>query len=101
MHRLGLLERKALLGAFIWTAGIFAIWGLAQLVLNPGVTQEDIRECRAEGIFPPDECADALQALEDEDEPVVGIPLLLILWLAGLLLLGVVWLAEPKPADSD
>jgi hypothetical protein len=78
-----------------------AIWGVAQIVLNTGVTRDDIQECRAEGTFPPDECEDTLQALEDEDEPVVGIPLLLILWLAGLLLLSLVWMTGPKSPDSN
>lgn len=87
--------------ALIWTVGIFAIWGVAQLVLNPGVTQEDIRECQEEGIFPPDECENALQALEDDDEPAVGVPLLLILWLSGLLLLGLVWITGPERPKSD
>jgi hypothetical protein len=95
------LERKAIWGPLIWTVGIIVIWGVAQIVLNPGVTRDDIQECVAEGIFPPDECEETLQALEDEDEPVVGIPLLLILWLAGLLLLSLVWMTGPKPPDSS
>ena len=45
--------------------------------------------------------ARASEALEDEDEPVVGLPLLLILWLSGLLLLGLVWFTGPHPPEAE
>lgn len=101
MNPLRPLEWKAIWAPIIWTVGIVVIWAVAQIVLNPGVTQEDIRECQAEGIFPPDQCEETLQALEDDDEPAVGVPLLVILWLSGLLLLGLVWMTGPKPPASN
>ena len=97
MRRLG---REAIWAPLIWTVGVIAIWGVAQLVLNTGVSQDDIQECRAEGIFPADECEEVLQTLEDQEEPVVGMPLLLILWLSGLLLLALVWIEWRRPTET-
>jgi hypothetical protein len=91
--------RKIAWVVLIWTAGMLAIWGIAQVVLNPGVTDEDIQECLAEGFIPPNECEETLQDLEDE-QVVIGIPLLVILWFVGLLLLSLMWsMLRQKPTD--
>ena len=100
MIPLGHLARRAVWAPLIWTVGVIAIWGAAQFVLNTGVSQADIQECRAEGIFPADECEEVLQTLEDQEEPVVGIPLLIILWLSGLLLLALVSMTGRRPTST-
>lgn len=85
----------------IWTAGILAIWSLARVSLDSGVTDADIQECAGEGFIPADECEETLRELEDEDA-VIAVPLLLVLWFAGLLLLSLVWLAtRQKPTNSE
>jgi hypothetical protein len=93
--------RKTTWVLLFWTAGIIAIWGIVELSLNPGVSQEDIQECLEEGFIPPEECEETLRELEDEDA-VIGIPLLVIFWFAGLLLLGLVWFGtRQSPTRSD
>lgn len=88
---------KLALVMLLWTTGLFAIWGLAQVILDPGLDEDDLRECMEEGFIPPAECEETLQELED-DQVLVGLPLLTVLWFAGLLLLSLVWLGfRQKP----
>jgi hypothetical protein len=82
---------KLTLVLLLWTVGLAAIWGVAQVALDPGIDDDAIRECVEEGFIPPDECEETLEDLEDE-QVVVGLPLLTIVWFVGLLLLSLVWL---------
>jgi hypothetical protein len=83
----------------IWTVGAVAIWVVANAVLNPGVSDEAVQECLAEGFFPPDECEDALERLEAEEEPALGLGASLLIWVAGCFL---IWLVtRPRAEDSD
>jgi hypothetical protein len=97
--RAGLLRWQVVLTLLFWTAGVLALWIIVRLALSPDVTDEDIRECMGEGLIPPEECEEALQGLEGE--PVVaGVPLLVLVWLAGLLLFSLVWVARrERPAN--
>jgi hypothetical protein len=79
----------------IWTAGVILLWVISDRVLNPGVTDEDIRECVEEGFIPAEECEETLQQLEDDEDPVFGIGATLLVWLAGALVL--MWLLRPPP----
>jgi hypothetical protein len=82
----------------LWTVGLLAIWGLAEVALNPGVDDDAVRECIEEGFIPADECEETFQELED-DQVVIGLQLLAVLWLGGLLLLALAWLGfRQKPA---
>jgi hypothetical protein len=90
---------KFTLVLLFWTVGLLAIWGLAEVALNPGVDDDAVRECIEEGFIPADECEETLQGLE-EDQVVIGFPLLAVLWFAGLLLLSLAWLGfrqKPTP----
>ena|ERR671919_2039919 len=84
-----------------WTV-IFAILIMAGAFLDPGVSQDEIEECMREGFIPPDECEETLEA---GDEGIgLGVTPLFLLWLAGFLLLGALWLLTrprqrpPRPA---
>jgi hypothetical protein len=81
----------------IWTAGVVAIWFIADLVLNPGVSEDDIRECAEEGFIPPAECKETLEMIEAGQEPVLGVGASLAVWLAGVLVLAWV-MSRPGPA---
>ena len=81
----------------VWTAGVIAVWFIADWVLNPGVTEDDVRECAEEGFIPPAECRETLEMLEAREEPVLGLGAMIALWFAGVLVL--VWLmSRPRPA---
>jgi hypothetical protein len=92
--------RRLTIVVLTWTAGLLAIWAIAELVLNPGVTEEDLQECRLEGFIPPAECEETLNDLEDQ-QVVIGRPMLVSLWLAGLFLIGLMYYAlRQKPKNS-
>jgi hypothetical protein len=81
----------------IWTVGVVAIWFIADLVLNPGVSEEDIRECVEEGFIPPAECEETLEMIEAGQEPVLGVGASLAVWFAGVLVL--LWvMSRPRSA---
>jgi hypothetical protein len=82
----------------VWTAGLIAVWVVANAVLDPGVTDEDVQECLREGFIPPEECEETLEALEDEEEPVLGIGASFLVWLVGCFLL---WLVTRPPQVDD
>jgi hypothetical protein len=72
-----------------WTV-VFAVLIIAGAFLDPGVTEEEIEECMRERFIPPEQCE---ETLESEDEGIgIGVTRLFLLWLAGFLVLGVVWL---------
>jgi hypothetical protein len=98
--RTGLLRGRVALVLLLWTAGVLAAWVLVRVALNPDVTEDDVQECIGEAFLPPDECEEMLRELEGE--PVVtGVPLLVVVWFAGLLLFSLVWLARrQRPVDS-
>jgi hypothetical protein len=83
----------------VWTAGVAAVWVIAELALNPGVSQEDIQECMEEGFIPPEECEEALENLEAGDEAVIGSGGAFVVWFVGFLVLLLV-MTRPRPADS-
>lgn len=80
----------------IWTVGVVAVWVIADVVLNPGVTEDDIEECVVEGFFSADECEEALEELEARQDPVLGIGATLLVWFAGVLVL--LWVTRPRSA---
>jgi hypothetical protein len=81
----------------VWTAGVVAVWLVADWVFNPGVSDEDVEECAAEGFIPPDECRETLEALDASQEPVLGVGVTAGVWLAGVVVL--LWLmSRPRPA---
>ena len=81
----------------VWTAGVIGIWLVADWVLNPGVSEDDVRECAAEGFIPPAECRETLEMLEASDAPVLGLGVTLAVWAAGVLIL--LWvMSRPRPA---
>lgn len=71
----------------VWTAGVVTIWVVAEIVLNPGVTENDIRECIAEGFIPADECEETLEQLEADEDTVIGIGVSLVIWFVGCIVL--------------
>jgi hypothetical protein len=84
----------------VWTAGILAVWFIAGAVLNPGVGEEDIQECVAEGFLPPEECEEALEELEADDPAPISVLIPVLIWFGGSLLL--LWvLSRPKAANSS
>ena len=83
----------------VWTVGLLVIWLIAAEVLNPGVTEEDIRECVEEGFIPPAECEEALERLESDDPAVLSVGLVFLVWAVGLLLLWV--MTRPTAARAD
>jgi hypothetical protein len=81
----------------VWTVGVIAVWLVADWVLNPGVSEEDVQECAAEGFIPPTECRETLEALQATQEPVLGIGVTVGVWVAGVVLL--LWvMSRPRPA---
>jgi hypothetical protein len=96
----GLLRWQVGLMLLLWTAAVLAVWVTVRVALDPDVRDEDIQECIGEGIIPPDECEEMLRELEGEPF-VAGVPLLVIVWLAGVLVFSVLWLARrQRPANS-
>jgi hypothetical protein len=79
----------------IWAAGALAIVALSGL-LNVGVTEQALRECVAEQIIPAEDCEAVLQSVEDAQPPGL-LPGALIVWTAGVLLLGVLWYRSERP----
>jgi hypothetical protein len=79
--------RTRIVVLLVWSVGIVAVWLIAGEVLNPGVSDEDIRECVEEGIFPPRECEEVLEDLESEEPEPIGVGVVLVVWAVGLLLL--------------
>jgi hypothetical protein len=96
----GLLRWQVALWLLLWTAGVLAVWVTVRVALDPDVKDEDIQECIGEGIIPPEECEAMLQELQGEPF-VAGVPLLVIVWFAGLLLFSVVWLARRHPPANE
>jgi hypothetical protein len=81
----------------VWTVGVIAVWLIADRVLNPGVTEDDIRECAEEGFIPAAECRETLEMLEAGEEPVLGFGATTAVWVAGVLVL--LWvMSRPRPA---
>jgi hypothetical protein len=78
----------------IWTAGAAAFWVFANAALNEGVSAADVQECREEGFIPPDECESVLERLEAEEDPLIGVGVLALVWLVGAALLLLV--TRPK-----
>jgi hypothetical protein len=98
MHR-GFSWRTIALALIVWTAGAVAIWVVAEMVLNPGVAEDDIQECLAEGFIPPEECEETLERLETDDDSAIAIGASLLIWAVGSLALLLV-LTRPRPTDS-
>jgi hypothetical protein len=90
--------RKMTWVLLIWTV-VFAVLIIAGALLDPGVSEEEIEECMREGFIPPEECEETLEA---EDEGIgFGVAPLFLLWLAGFLVLGAVWLlTRPRPGPT-
>lgn len=90
--------RTLALVLLVWTAGVVAIWAIADIALNPGVTDDDIRECLTEGFIPPEECEETLEELEADEDAVIGIGVSAFIWAAGSLVL--LWvLTRSRPSD--
>ena len=80
----------------VWTAGLFAVWLVAAEALNPGVSDDAVRECVEEGFFTPAQCEEVLEDLESDDPAVVSVGSVFVVWAVGLLLL---WLVTRPKSD--
>jgi hypothetical protein len=97
--RKALPRRTTVAVLLIWTVGVVALWVIADAVLNEGVSEADIQECVEEGFIPRDECEEALEMLEADEDPVIGIGASMLVWLAGFLVL--LWLlTRPRPTGT-
>jgi hypothetical protein len=84
----------------VWTAGVAAVWVIAELALNPGVSDEDIQECMEEGFIPPDECEETLERLEAGEEAVIGVGAAFVVWFVGFVVL-LLAMTRRRPANSS
>jgi hypothetical protein len=82
----------------VWTAGVVALWAMANTILNEGVTKEDVLECVEEGFIPAEQCRETLEELEAEEDAVFDTGATLLVWIAGVLALA--WILRPRrPRD--
>jgi hypothetical protein len=91
-------QRMRILVLLIWTAGAGGIWIVANAALNPGVSESDVQECLEERFIPADECEETLAMLEADDEPVLGLGSLFLIWVTVSLLLWLV--TQPRAGNS-
>lgn len=77
-----------------WAIVVFSvlmlIWAIAGAASNPGVTEAEIQNCVADGLFTRQECQDTLEAASDVGTGI-GVTLIFILWFIGFIILSIVW----------
>ena len=77
-----------------WAIVVFSvlmlIWAIAGAASNPGVTEQEIQDCVADGLFTRQECEDTLETAGDVGTGI-GVTIIFILWFLGFIILSIIW----------
>ena len=77
-----------------WAIVVFSVlmlvWAIAGAASNPSVTEQEIQDCVADGLFTAQECEDTLEAAGDVGTGI-GVTIIFILWFLGFIILSIIW----------